>query len=355
MTTQVNGLLAVLVLLTACGGAPTPVRIDPPAGAGRAAVELPPAPPGSIWADGFGPTLREASQDARRAVAEQISAKLRASLDAREQEDSSRGSRREVDARVRTESEFEHLHLVEVRGEAQVDGGFVARAWVARRRVVEAYLKDLGEARTRLAESLPAIEAAASRGDTTTLLSVERSPGAQLDRITRIRRLVEHLGGQVEANAADDDAARIEAVVATQRTKTVLFLSLEGDVPPRLRDAVTAEVVASFGKRGCDLRVGAPVQEESASAEAVPTVRVRVAVQSRAHSELGMRWRYLGLEIEATDVRTGGTVLRFVALPELAKGGGRDEAQADQALARVLGERLAERSRATFERIACVR
>ena len=47
MTTQVNGLLAVLVLLTACGGAPTPVRIDPPAGAGRAAVELPPAPPGS--------------------------------------------------------------------------------------------------------------------------------------------------------------------------------------------------------------------------------------------------------------------------------------------------------------------
>jgi hypothetical protein len=210
-------------------------------------VELPPAPPGSIWADGFGPTLREASQDARRAVAEQISATLRSSLDAREQEDSSRGSRREIDARVRTESEFEHLHLVEVRGEAQVDGGFIARAWVARRRVVEAYVKDLGEARARLAESLPAIEAAALRGDSTSILSVERSPGAQLDRMTRIRRLVEHLGGQVEASAVDDDAARIEAVVAMERAKTVLFLSLEGEVPPRLRDAVTAEVVAMFG------------------------------------------------------------------------------------------------------------
>jgi len=350
MTTQLNGLLAFAVLLTACGGAPTPVRIDPPAGAGRAPVELPPAPPNSIWADGFGPTLREASQDAKRAVAEQISAKLQASLDAREQEDSSRGSRREVDARVRTESEFEHLHLVEVRGEAQVDGGFVARAWVARRRVVEAYLKDLGEARARLAESLPAIEAAASRGDTTTLLSVERSPGAQLDRITRIRRLVEHLGGQVEASAVDDDAARIEAVVATQRAKTVLLLSLDGDVPPRLRDTVTAEVVALFRGRGCDLRLGA-----AGSAEVAPTVQVRVAVQSRTHTELGMRWRYLGLEIEATDVRTGGTVLRFVALPELAKGGGRDEAQADQALARALNERLAERAGPTFARIACAR
>jgi acetolactate synthase regulatory subunit len=355
MTGQVNRLLAVVVLLAACGGAPTPVRIDPPVGSARPAVELPPAPPGSIWADGFGPTLREASQDAKRAVAEQISAKLQASLDAREQEDSSRGSRREVDARVRTESQFEHLHLVEVRGEAQVDGGFIARAWVARRRVVDAYLKDLGEARARLAELLPTVEAAAARGDTTTLLSVERSPGAQLDRIARIRRLVEHLGGQVEASAVESDATRIEVLVATQRAKTVLFLSLEGELPPRLRESVTAEVVAMFGKRGCDLRLGVPVAEERASAETVPTVHVRVAAQSRDHKELGMRWRYLGLEIEATDMRTGGTVLRFVGLPELAKGGGRDEAQADQALARALGERLAERAGPTFEHIACAR
>ena len=82
---------------------------------------------------------------------------------------------------------------------------------------------------------------------------------------------------------------------------------------------------------------------------------MRVDLTTRDHAELGMMWRYLGLELQAIDAATGGTVLRFVALPELAKGGGRDWALADQALARSLDARLAERAGPAFDAILCRR
>lgn len=340
--------------LVACGGV-APARLEPPARPeAPPELRLPAAPRGSIWADGYGPTLREASLDARRAVAEQISARLRSSLDAREQEHSKHGSQREVDARIRTETAFEHLELIQVIGDAHVQGGHVARAWVDRRRVVDALRADIAQARARLAEALPRIEAAAERRDSTVLLSAAQSPGLQLDGIDRMRRVVEHLGGQVDEAQVDADARRVEAQVASQRAAAHWVLEVHGDAPSGLREAVTAALSTRFAARGCDLRLVSP--RDAAVGEGSPvTVYVRVELSTRDHAELGMMWRYLGLELQAIDAATGGTVLRFVALPELAKGGGRDWALADQALARSLDARLKDRAGPAFDAILCRR
>jgi len=344
----------LVLSLGACGGV-APARIEPRTPSPPPAeLRLPAAPRGALWADGYGPTLREASLDARRAVAEQISARLRSSLDAREQEHTQHGSQREVDARIRTETAFEHLELIEVIGEAQVEGGYVARAWVDRRRVVDALRADIAQARARLAEALPRVEAAAERGDATVLLSTAQSPGAQLDGIDRMRRVVEHLGGQVDEAQIEADARRVEAGVAAQRSAAHLALEVHGDAPSGLREAVTAALSARFAARGCDLRL-APSAETPPGDAASVSVRVRVDLTTRDHAELGVMWRYLGLELQAIDAATGGTVLRFVALPELAKGGGRDWDLADQALARSLDARLKDRAGPAFDAIQCRR
>ena len=348
------GGVSLGIAVAGCGAA-SPARLEPEAKpVAPAELRLPRAPGGAIWADGYGPTLREASLDARRAVAEQISARLRSSLDAREQEHSAHGSQREVDARIRTETAFEHLELVEVGGEAQVSGGYVARAWVDRGRVVDAFKQDIAQARARLAEALPRVEAAAARADATVLLSSAQAPGAQLDAIQRLRRVVEHLGGRVDDAAVDAEAERVEARVAAQRAASQLVLEVRGDAPAGLREVVVAAVGARFAARGCDLRAAAQQDDEPSDAPR-PSVRVVVDLTTRDHTELGVMWRYLGLELQAVDAATGGTVLRFVAMPELAKGGGRDWALADQALARSLEARLVERAGPAFDAIVCRR
>jgi hypothetical protein len=104
----------------------------------------------------------------------------------------------------------------------------VARAWVDRRRVVDALRADIAQARARLTESLPRIEAAAERRVSTVLLSAAQSPGLQLDGIDRMRRVVEHLGGQVDEAQIDADARRVEAQVFEAQTPLIRVQTVIG-------------------------------------------------------------------------------------------------------------------------------
>lgn len=337
--------------VASCGGA-APSRIesahtlsllsDP-------SLSLPPAPPGALFADGYGPSLREASLDARRGVAEQIKSRLTSRIDARETESTREGSERDVEARVQAEAEFEHAELIEVRGEARVQSGYVVRAYVLRRLVIDAYRKDIGELRDVLSARLPSIESAVQTGDAAVLILRENAPGELVKKIDQKRRIIEHLGDSESVTELETRARVLEAgaVVARRGVRWRFEVRSAQNVEPGLLQAAESVLRQAFERRGC---VGSELGTPGESTE----VRVIIEVSSRDHHEVGLKWRYLGLAFQVQDARSGVELMRFDGGGDLAKGGGRSFAEADLAAVADLGERLEGRALAVLNRLSCL-
>lgn len=330
----------------ACGGGAGGVRQMSPA---EPEPSLPAAPPGSLWADGFGPTLREASLDARRAVAEQLDARISSQLDARETEDSLRGGSRDVSQRIKTESAFEHAELIEVRGEAQRQGGYVVRAYLDKDRAAEVYRKAIADEREKLRAVEPVTRQAIAGRDAARLLRVDGSPGHHLLRLANHRRILERLDHRPASDETADEAAlALEREAHQARQAVSLRLAVTGDVPEAVRAAAVEGVSKLFAGRGCVL-AEAPFDPP---AEGVTAANVSLRLVTRDHREAGMEWRYMGLEVEAVDARSGQGFLRFSATPDFVKGGGKGWDQADRAVVRALQEKLPGAAK-TFETISC--
>jgi hypothetical protein len=347
--------MALAMTLAACGGGAGGTRTSGGGGGSGArglSDELPPAPAGSLWADGFGPTLREASLDARRAVSEQLDAKIASRLDARETEDSLRGGSRDVSQRIRTESAFEHAELIEIGGEEKRADGYVVRAYLRRERAANVYREEIAAEGEKLAAVLPVAEDALGKADAARLLRVDRGPGHFITRLTDKGRVLTRLdarGGALET-AVPETALALERRLSAARRGAVLRLAVTGDAPPAVRAAVIEAVGQRFAARGCALTEAPHTPPEPG---ATPIADVTLALAVRESREAGVDWRYLGLEIEARDARTGESFFRFSAMPDLAKGGGKGLDKADRGLVKHLGERLPVVSEKTFDTLTC--
>ncbi len=349
-------ILAVLVsTLAACGGGAGGTRASGEGGGrgGRDGSDaLPPAPRGALWADGFGPTLREASLDARRAVSEQLDARIASHLDARETEDSLRGGSRDVSQRVRTESAFEHAELIEIAGEEKRADGYVVRAFLRREKAAAVYREEIAAEGEKLAAIVPVAEDALGKADTARLLRTDRGPGHFIERLTNKGRVLARLndrGGALEA-AVSPDALALERRLSAARRSAVLRLSVTGDVPPAVRAAAVEAVAQRFAARGCALTETPSTPTGPVPA---PVADVTLTLALRTSHEAGVDWRYLGVEIEARDAKTGESFFRFSAMPELAKGGGKGLDKADRGLVKHLAERLPAVSEKAFEVLTC--
>ena len=304
-----------------------------------------------MHAEGFGPTLREASLDAKRAVAEQLNARITSHLDARETEDSLRGGSRDVSQRIKTDSTFAHAELIEIRGDVKTDGGFVVQAFLDRDRAAEVYRQDIHAEQEKLQALLPVAEKAVVEGDAAHLLRVDASPGYALSRLADLRRILARIGGRDALSGTADDAAAeaSERRISAARRAVVLRLRVEGEAPPTVRAAAVERIARLFAARGCTLTEAdfTPVEPGRAAAD------VTLRLLTRDGRESGVEWRYLGLELEALDARSRQSFFGFVATPDLAKGGGRGWDQADRGLVKNLEEKLAERATPAFEALTC--
>ncbi len=343
-------LLLIGSLVAGCGGQPPAATRGHDARPEVAAAEakLPPPPPDALWGDGFGPSQHEAVLDARRAVAEQIASQVASVTESDASEATGGKADYDVRTRVRAESAFDHAELIEILAAEPRPGGFVARAWLDRDRAAGVYRDELKADRERLRALGPIVERAIAELDASILLGRAQSPGFVLGEQRRKSMILNAIGRP--AAAADEDAAarELEARAAALRHRAVLRLTVEGDAPAELRDAVVGEVGRLFSARGCRLSDGAAALPEDA-----PAADVVVRLRTRDHEERDVRWRYVGLEVVATDARGGKPVLRWSGLPEIAHGGGRTWPQADQAVARRLREVLGAKAAPAFEAITC--
>jgi hypothetical protein len=336
------------LIVTACGGR-QPVRDSKSLSeqVAAAALQLPPAPPDHLWGDGFGGTAHEAVLDARRAVAEQIVAKVESVTEARASETNGKG---EAEARthVRSTSDFEHAELIRTLRVIERPGGFAARASLSRSRTAKLYQAEVEAAHERLKGLLPTVEAALGTLDTSVLLSAEHSPGTWLRRLQRKGQILSVLG-RGDAARPPVEALRLEKRAAVARRRAVLRLTVSGKVPPRVRQGAVAEIARTLRERGCRI-----VEGRSGPPEAgVPTADLALRLSQRTHLEQGLDWRYLGLELRIQDARSKRPVMRFSGLPEFVHAGGKGWAKTDEALRRRLREKLAEKADAAFAQLTC--
>jgi hypothetical protein len=341
--------LLVGTLVSACGAAPSVTRDhDARPDVEAAEASLPPPPPDALWGDGFGPSQHEAVLDARRAVAEQIVSQVASVTEADTSEVAGGPADVSVRTSVRAESAFDHAELIEILAAEPRPGGFVARAWLDRDRTAGVYRDELKDDRERLRAIGPVVERAIAERDASILLSRAQSPGFLLGEQRRKSMILNAIGRP--GGAADEDAAArdLEARASALRQHAVLRLTVEGDVPDELRDAAVAEVEGLFTARGCRLSDAfAEIPDDAPAADVVLRLR------TRDHDERDLHWRYVGLEVVATDARNGKPLLRWSGLPEIAHGGGRTWPQADQAVARRLREVLGAKAAPFFEAITC--
>ena len=348
-----------LVLVAACGGGGGTRHVESAnhavaenGGSGERGPALPKAPPGSLWADGFGPTLREAALDAKRAVTEQLDARIESQLDARETEDSLKGGSRDISARIKTQSAFEHADLIEVLGDAPRDGGVAVRAYLDRRRAAEVYAEDMRQQREKLKALAPVVSQAITTADAGTLLRIETAPGALLGRLQAQRRIAGRLDGAATAPTEDETSAdTLERDASGARRRTVLRLKVEAPetLPPEVRRAAAEAVSHLFTTRGCTL--GEATFDPPA--DGVPAADFTLRLASRDGEEAGLQWRYLGLELEGRDARTQNSFFHFSALPEFAKGGGKGWDNADRALVKAVESRLADKMQPALAALTC--
>ena len=347
-------LLPSIVLLTACGAAPVARRVDPTelsTQLAEAELALPPAPPGTMVGDGFGPTLAEAVQDARRAVSEQITARVESEVEGTQSEINGEASA-EARLRVRTTSSFEHAELMRTIGAAERPGGFVARVVLDRDDAAKVYRAELEADRERLATLEPTVREAIATLDTAVLLSTAHAPGEVLASMRRKGRVIEALGRDADATGPAE-AMVLEREASAVRARAEIRLRVDSEVSEPLRRAAAGEIGRQLQARGCRF-----IEEGrgAGGAELPPDAPVALAtlrLRQRDHEERGLKWRYLGLELSVVDARSGRQVMRFVGMPDLVHGGGPDWPRADEATARALRGKLAEKGAHAFAAITC--
>lgn len=339
------GLLALT--LAGCGGAAAG-----PGGAAAAAPNaipedrLPPAPGGSLWGDGFGDTQQRAVLDARRAVSEQISAQVSAVVEAETSEDA-RGVDQKINAKIKSQTDFDHAELIKVIGFRREEGGWTARAVLDRGEAADVYEAEMKADLKRLSSLQPVVDEALATLDTAVLLSTESAPGAIMAELNRKARILAILGGRGEAKASKG-VQSVEKKASALRRKAVLRLQVSGSASEGLKRAAVEKVSAMLKARGCRLTEGM----SDTPAPGVPAANVELKVAARDHTEGGVRYRYVGLEVVARDARSKRNVFRFSAMPDFVHGGGATWAQADKNVARRMGKKLAEKD-AGFEAITC--
>lgn len=339
------------LLAAGCGGvAPSgPAGAQGLVGEGSSVPEdhLPKAPGGTLWGDGFGDTQQRAVLDARRAVSEQITAKVSATTEAKISEDA-RGIDQRIDAKITSQTDFEHAELIKVIGFKRQEGGWAARAVLHKGEAAAIYEKEISADLKRLSGLAPVVKEALGTLDTAVLLSSDNSPGALMADINRKARILAILGG----GGADEPGRNVQSVekkASAARRKAVLRLKVTGKASDGIKRAAVEHVAKMLKRRGCSLTEGL----SGPPAAGVPTADVTLKVASRDHTEGGVRYRYVGLEVVAKDARSARNVFRFSAMPDFIHGGGATWAQADKNVARRMGKKLAEKGQQGFEAITC--
>ena len=342
----------LIILVVGCGAEP-PSAPDPrPASPTEIhSTRLPPPPPDAVWGDGHGPNAREAVLDARRAVSEQVVAEMTSEVRTHAAELDGE-LRVGASVRVRSASAFDHAELIETVGVVERDGGFVARAALPRATAAEVYAADLLEVGERLQAARPEVDRALETLDTSVLLVADRSPAHHLAERARIARILGVLGRPTDLGAPPAALALARRAEST-RGRAVIRLSVVdhahgGGDAERIRAAVVGEVARLLEAKGCRVSDAA-----YALVDGVPVADARLSIQSRAHEEQGLKWRYVGVSLDIVDARSGRPVLHYAGLPDLAHGGGPTWPQADQAVARRLGERLPKKAASAFARLTC--
>lgn len=313
--------------------------------------KLPPPGRGVLWGDGFGDTQHQAVLDARRAVSEQISSKVTSVMESRESEASGERAKRSVAARIRAESGFDRAELIKITGFARRRTGWVARAQLDRAEAASVYAREIAADVEKMMALEPIVTQAIAEHDASVLLSTEQSPAHLIREQRRKTRIMSVLGHAPRPGHGDvpPPVVAVEKRAAKARRSARLRLKVSGKAAPELRRAVIDEVVKLLESRGCRVSEAehGPAPEDHAAAN----LTLRIA--TRGHEEQGLRWRYVGIELVAVDARHQKPIFRYSGLPELAHGGGKTWAQADQAAARRLAERLPVKAAKRFRQISC--
>ncbi|MCA9542907.1 MAG: hypothetical protein KC613_00910 [Myxococcales bacterium] len=320
---------------------------DPPPEAPPEPTTLPEAPPGHLVGDGFGPGQREAVLDARKAVAEQIVASVKAQTDTRSSEENGKGDQA-TSVKVQTSTAFDHLELIKTLGVVRRGGAdFVARAALDRAAAIDVYSREIDQGRRDLEALVPVVQQGIAEHDTSVLLRTDRSPSHLLAEQRRRARIIEALGGSPPALApAGLEALRKPATAA--RARAVVRVKVEG-ATPGLQRAVLAQVSKHLSERGCRV----VEQGHGLTKGGVPVADATLTVASRTHRERDLDWVYVGFELAMKDARNGQGVFRHAALPSLAHGGGVNPAAAEAAAVRAFKLKLKATADDAFRGLTC--
>ncbi|MEE2785897.1 MAG: hypothetical protein VX589_01060 [Myxococcota bacterium] len=298
---------------------------------------LPSVPANALWGDGVGATLHEAVIDGRRVVSEQIVAQL--SSESRSFESSSnRGEEFESSLRITSVSEFQHAELIKTVGAIRTKTGFVARVVLSRSEAIEAYQTDVRELTKRLSRLAPILKRGIETFDTAILLNARYSPRLIYTELLRAARILRFLGDEYQPRMPTS-IAELENRAGVLRSAAVIRVRLEGNGSARLKNAIAGEISQALAAQGCTLNLESIDTPSSHRATAI----LNVQVASRNHRELGVYWRYVGLQLAVRDSASGQTFATLSAMPEFVHGGGPSWPMADQAVVRRIGAELKPR------------
>jgi hypothetical protein len=301
---------------------------------------------GVLRSRAVGASVGEASRRAKAEVAAQIRSRVRSRLQADSAVDRTE-LRQTVRERISQEAEFEHgelIHVVETGGEG---GEWWAEAVLDADGARRVYRAELQDALDRLASIGDVVEEALKAGDTSVLLATRHAP-SHLMAEAREKAEVLAIVGETAAisKSAPERARRIERKAAAARAESTLRVSVRGKAPAPLRKAAVGEVTRLLQARGCRVADGA-VKSSG------PVAKVGIELHVRDHTERGAKWRYVGLEVEARDAKSGRPIFSYSGMPQVAHGGGMSWDQADEAAARALTEKLPQKAGAAFRAITC--
>lgn len=334
--------LPAAVLLLACS-APQPRRVPPK----PLPEPLPPAPAGTIWADGHGQSARQAELDARRAVSEQIVSTVRSRSSATEAEQNGEGDRY---AQVRTDvaTAFDRAELIKTLKVVKRGDGFVARAALDKDEAAKVYREAFEDGRAAIARVVPVLAESMATLDTSVLLSADHSPAILAGRLSGLTRVLRAVDRPIKRTATAAELS-IASQAAQLRQRAVIRLVVKGEVSPALRRGVIGALEEALRSRGCRFvpaAHGPPVEGQ-------PTANATLSLAVRDHVERGLHWRYLGLDLSIDDARSGRSVLRFTGMPRLVHGGGGTPVQAEQAVVRRLRDVLPEKAGQALAGLTC--
>lgn len=334
-------LIPLLTALPGCGGAPHARRVT-----SVPVPDLPSVPSEAFWADGSGPSERDAINDARRAVSERIGSSITSRGEHIESETNGKGQSR-TERATRTRTRFDHVELIRTLGTVRSPG---SKIWSARAELdpdlTRAYYeRELDTVRGALTDLAPTLRAAIRAQDPTVLLRADATPDLLLTRRRRAQRMLKLVGVQPPAEPAAE-ALELAAKARRVKRRFVIGLRIKGRAPRRLQQAALNEISKLLTARGCRVTTGRPDNGET-------LIDGPIELSVRDHFEEGLDWRYLGLVLELRRAADGAVFFRFDGTPDLAHGGGRGAAKAEESAARNLARLLPERARSTFEGLAC--